>query len=363
MKTSFNILIVDDSRIDQLIIKDNLSDFNTVSAYDGIEAFELLDSGLVFDIMILDLNMPRMNGFEVLEKLKDDYTDMEMAVIILTNYEEIDNEIRGLDLGAVDFVRKPLNAESLLKRIEVHLNLIHARKEVKEYNLALEEKVRIRTEELEISRDVTVKALVGLLEVRDIESSNHTKRTQLMMRLFAEHLSSKEQYKEQFTLKFIEALYKTAPLHDIGKVGIKDAILLKPGKLDPEEFEIMKSHVQFGVDALTKEYGYKKMDDFLKTAVRLIGAHHEKYNGKGYPNKITGKDIPIEGRLMAIIDVYDALTSKRVYKAAFPHEEAITILLNEKGQHFDPDLVEAFMEIEKDILEISKRYQQEIPDE
>jgi putative two-component system response regulator len=359
MTKQFRLLIVDDSKVDQMIIKDILSTYETISAYDGIEALELLSKDSLIDMIILDLNMPRMDGFQVLEAIQREYAEREFSVIILTNYEEIENEIKGLDLGAVDYVRKPLNSESLLKRIQVHLNLIHAKQEIHQQNLILEERVRVRTEQLERSRDVTANALIGLLEVRDIESSNHTKRTMLMMRLFTEHLAKKEEYKTRLTKSYIEALYKTAPLHDIGKVGIKDDILLKPGKLTVEEFEIMKNHVNYGVNALKNELSYAQMDEFLTTAVKIIAAHHEKYDGSGYPNGLSGKAIPLEGRLMAIIDVYDAITSKRVYKSAQSHEEAIELMLMEKNKHFDPELVDAFIEIKKDIFEISMRYKQE----
>lgn len=352
------ILIVDDSRVDQLIIKDILKDYETLSAYDGVDALDQLKQNPDIEMMILDLNMPRMNGFEVLEALQSGREAQEISIIILTNYEEIESEIKGLELGAVDYVRKPLNAESLIKRIEVHLNLIHARQEIQEQNMILEERVQQRTEELENSRDVTINALIGLLEVRDIESSNHTKRTQLMMRLFADSLSKTEKYKDILTTHYIHLLTKTAPLHDIGKVGIKDEILLKPGKLTAEEYEIMKLHVKFGVDALTKQSGYQQMDEFLQTAVRIIGGHHEKFDGSGYPNSLSGELIPLEGRLMALIDVYDALTSKRIYKRAYSHEEAITLIVSEKGHHFDPELVDAFVGIEADIKEVASRYKQ-----
>jgi len=358
MNSQSRILIVDDSKIDQMIIKDILNGYDQVSAYDGEEALKMLSEGLDIDMMILDLNMPKIDGFEVLKALRNDFSHLEFSTIILTNYEEIENEIKGLELGAVDYVRKPLNSDSLLKRIEVHLSLINAKKEIKKYSLELERKVKLRTEQLVSTRDITINAAIGLLEVRDIESSNHSIRTKLMMRVFAEHLSTKEKYAQTFKPSYIEILYKTAPLHDIGKVGVKDEILLKPGKLTTEEFEIMKDHVKFGVNALTKEYTHYKQDEFIDSAVNLIGGHHEKFDGAGYPKGLKGNDIPIEGRLMAIIDVYDAITSKRVYKDAFSHQYAIDVLMKEKGAHFDPYLVDAFIEIEKDIMEISLRYSQ-----
>ena len=178
------------------------------------------------------------------------------------------------------------------------------------------------------------------------------------MRIFAEHLSYKPMFSKVFCEPYIEALYKTAPLHDIGKVGIRGEILLKPGKLSVCEFEIMKEHVKYGVNALTQEYSMYQLDEFVDTAVKLISAHHEKFDGSGYPNGLKGLAIPIEGRLMAIIDVYDAITSKRVYKEAFTHQYALKVLTQEKGAHFDPELIDAFLEIEKDILEVAIRFSQ-----
>lgn len=349
------IMIVDDSKVDQMIIQNILSEYDTIIANDGIEAMQLLEKTDT-DIMILDLNMPRMNGFEVLEEIKVKWPESDMPILILTNLEEIESEIRGLDLGAVDYIRKPLNAASLLKRLEVHLNLLHAKQKIKKHNQNLAFQVAERTSELEHTRDITINALVGLLEVRDIESSNHTRRTTHMMKALCEHLCKKAEYKDILDCDKIEALYKTAPLHDIGKVGVPDNILLKPGKLTDNEYEIMKGHVGFGVDAIQSEYRDTKTDLFMHTALNIIAAHHEKYDGSGYPNGLKGEDIPLEGRLMAIIDVYDALASKRVYKDAFTHEYSLNVIKEDSGKHFDPNLVQAFTEIHDTIIEISNQY-------
>jgi len=351
------ILVVDDSKVDQLIIQNILKGFDFITAYDGFEALKALEEEPDIDIVILDLNMPNMNGFEVLKHVRKDFSHLDISILILTNYEEVANEIKGLELGAVDYIRKPLNSESLLKRIEVHLNLLIAKKEIKLHNNHLEELVRQRTKQLLQTRDVTINALVGLLEVRDVESSNHTRRTLLMMKKLCEHLSEKPAYKHILTEEKIELMYKTAPLHDIGKVGIPDKILLKPGKLTVEEYSQMKEHVRFGVDAIKSEFGEEEMDVFMLTATQLIGTHHEKFDGTGYPNGLKGEDIPLEGRLMAIIDVYDALTSERVYKEAFTQSDSMMIMKEESGKHFDPSLVAAFIEIEEAIREISIKYQ------
>jgi len=355
MMDNGKILVVDDSKVDQLIIKNILNGFSIITADNGLEALNILKTQSDIGIMILDLNMPVMNGFEVLEHVRDELSDIDLSILILTNYEEVENEIRGLELGAVDYIRKPLNAESLLKRIEVHLNLLIAKKEIKLHNEQLEEQVKDRTRQLLLTRDVTINALVGLLEVRDIESSNHTRRTRLMMKALCEHLSTKAEFKKYLS-DSVESISKSAPLHDIGKVGIPDKILLKPGKLTDEEYSQMKKHVNYGVEAITSEFESENIDGFLSTAIKLIGAHHEKYDGTGYPNGLKGDEIPLEGRMMAVIDVYDALSSKRVYKEAYEHNFSLNIIMEEKGKHFDPKIVDAFLEIKEQIEEIAIKY-------
>lgn len=351
------ILIVDDSTTDRIIISNILNDYDLISAKDGVEAMELIRQDPNIDLVILDLNMPRMNGFEVLELLNSDFRYKNLVTLILTNYDETENEIKGLDLGAVDYIRKPLNMESLKKRIEVHLNLMRAKKSIEQYNLILEETVTERTKELVVTRDVTIHALIGLLEVRDIESSNHTMRTQWMIRAIAEHLRGNTRYSNLLTDEYIDVLFKTAPLHDIGKVGIPDSILLKPGKLTTEEFEIMKKHTLYGVEALSHDLNKgDTVPFFVQMAMEIAGTHHEKFNGSGYPYGLKGQDIPLAGRLMAIVDVYDALTSKRVYKPAFEHQYALDMIQKDSGTHFDPEIVDALMAIEDVIHNISLKY-------
>jgi putative two-component system response regulator len=352
------ILVVDDSKTDMIIIKSILNDYNLLFANDGIEALEIIEKDSNIDIMILDLNMPRMNGFEVLKAMNSKPEYKKIVTLILTNYDEAENEIKGLDLGAVDYIRKPLNLESLRKRIEIHINLKNSNKSLEENNMILEKTVYERTKELVLIRDITINALIGLLEVRDIESSNHTKRTQWIMEALCEHLSTKEQYSTILSPTYIKELFNTAPLHDIGKVGIPDCILLKPGKLTDEEFEIMKKHTTYGVNALKYEIDEDNTVSFIKTAIEIIAGHHEKYDGSGYPKGLKGEEIPLPGRLMAIVDVYDALISKRVYKPAFTHEEALSFIKLQKRKHFDPTIVDSFLDIEKQIKEITDKYTQ-----
>lgn len=353
------ILVVDDSETDRLIIKKILNDYELKEACDGLEAITILQNNSDFDLIILDLNMPKMNGFQVLESLKSNPCWTKSSIIILTNYDESENEIKGLELGAVDYIRKPLNLQSLRKRIDIHVNLRNTQKRIENYNQILEETVKERTQELIITRDLTIYALIGLLEIRDVESSNHTIRTQYMVKEISEYLRTKEEYKDILTEDYIMELYKTAPLHDIGKVGIPDNILLKPGKLNFEEFEIMKKHTTFGVEALSYNLKNVQTPSFIKTAIEIAGTHHEKFDGSGYPMGLKGKDIPLAGRIMAITDVYDALTSKRVYKPAYEHEYAIELIKSESGKQFDPEIVEAFMEIQDKIFEIANKFRPE----
>ncbi len=353
------ILIADDSQTDVAIIGSILSDYELFFAYDGVEALEQLAKYPNIDILILDINMPRMNGFEVLEQLKNYPEYKNLAVLILTNFDEIDNEMRGLDLGAVDYIRKPLNIRSLRKRVELQIKLKNARDALEQQNLILEKRVQERTRESVLTRDVTIHALVSLLEVRNIESSNHTKRTQMMMRALCSHLRTKPMYAGILTETYSAELFDTTPLHDIGKVGIPDHILLKPGRLSTEEFEIMKKHTTYGVESLRCMGPESDSLSFIRTAAEIAGAHHEKFDGTGYPAGLSGKDIPLAGRLMAIIDVYDALVNKRVYKPAFTHEAAIEMMANERETHFDPELLDAFFEIGEDVRSIADSFAQQ----
>ncbi len=352
------ILAVDDSITDIAIIKGILHDYNVISAMNGVEAMDILEKDPAIDIMLLDLNMPGMSGFDVLEAIKKKSFKRGITTLILTNSDEIESEIKGLEMGALDYIRKPLNFLSLRKRIEVHINLRNARTELENNNAKLEKTVEERTKELILTRDITIHALTGLLETRNIESSNHTKRTQWMMKDLCEYLQTKEKYQSILTDSYIGELFSTAPLHDIGKVGIPDSILLKPGKLTYDEFEIMKKHAIYGVNALRYEFGINDMPSFVETAIEIIQTHHEKFDGSGYPNGLEGEAIPLCGRLMAIIDVYDALVSKRVYKEALDHDEALRIIVGDRNKHFDPDIVDAFIDIESTIKEIGSKFLQ-----
>ncbi|MDY9920471.1 MAG: response regulator [Synergistota bacterium] len=356
MKT--RILIVDNSAIDRKIISKMMVDFDVITAVNGIDGLRIIDENPDIELVILDLFMPMMNGFQLLGILKSDEKYSKIRVIILTNAEEIEYEIKGLKLGAVDYIRKPVNFESLLSRIDIQVKLKEACQLVAMHTEHLDQIVAERTKEAEAARDITILALVGLLEIRDIESFQHTTRTQMIMRVLCESLRTNDKYKDVLTDSYIFELIRTSPLHDIGKVGIPDNILFKPGKLSAEEFEIMKKHVGFGSDSLKKEQSCKDEDlpYFIKVAIEIIDGHHEKYDGTGYPRGLSGEDIPLPGRLMAIVDVYDALMTKRIYKEAWPFPEVTDCIRQERGKHFDPDIVDAFMAKLEEIHGISIQY-------
>ena len=353
------ILVVDDSSTDLLIIQNMLRDFTVKMARNGQEALDAIEADPDIHLVILDLNMPVMDGFQVLEIIQSTPKYHHIRVIILTNMDEIENEIRGLSLGAVDFIRKPINLSSLKIRIDVHRKLLELQQEIEHANVILDMRVAKATEELVVTRDITIHALVGLIEARNFESYNHIMRTQQMMACLCSHLAKKTKFENILTPEYIQLLVNTSPLHDIGKVAIPDSILLKPGKLTNEEFDIMKKHVEYGVFALKKELNMNaEIPTFIQTALEIVGYHHEKYDGSGYPNHLVGENIPLAGRLMAIIDVFDALINERVYKKAYSLEASMNIIKEGIGKHFDPEIATGFLEIIDDIYTINNRYTQ-----
>ncbi|MDD3099196.1 MAG: response regulator [Bacilli bacterium] len=353
------ILLVDDSSTDLLIIKNMLSDFEVLTARNGVEALKQIELNPDIRLVVLDLNMPIMDGFELLQIFKSDKKYQQIRVIILTNLDEVENEIRGLELGAVDYIRKPVNIRALKIRINIHRKLLALQNELEESNSILDARVAKATEELVLTRDITIHALVGLIEARNFESYNHIMRTSMMMKALCTHLRKNPKFANILTREYILELTRTSPLHDIGKVAIPDHILLKPGKLTSEEFEIMKRHVEYGVLALKKEIGdVDEAPSFIRTALDIVGYHHEKFDGSGYPNKLKGEQIPLPGRLMAIIDVFDALINERVYKKAFSLEQSLAIIKEGIGTHFDPDIGHAFLQVIDKMTAINDKYTQ-----
>lgn len=355
------ILVVDDSSDNIILMSRLLKDhYRTKIATNGEKALKIALSDDPPDLILLDVMMPGMDGYEVCQELKKNPKTAKIPVIFLTAKTDIEDEKRGFEVGAVDYITKPVSAPLVLARIKTHLLLKDSRDFLIDKNKFLEHEIYRRTQEIVAIQDVTIIAMGSLAETRDSETGNHIRRTQNYVKMLAMKLKNNPRFKHILTDENIELLYKSAPLHDIGKVGVPDHILLKPGKLTPKEFEIMEKHTVFGRDAiLAAERRLESPTSFLTFAREIAYSHQEKWDGSGYPEGLTGDDIPISARLMAVADVYDALITRRIYKPAFAHEESVDIIKNGYAAHFDPDIVDAFIEIEKDLYEVAKKFKKE----
>jgi len=343
------ILIVDDTEENIDVLVAALEDHYSLSvAMDGKSALDVLQEDIP-DLILLDIMMPEMNGYEVCQAIKANEETKDILIIFLTALNLDENEAKGLKMGAVDYITKPFNPEIVRARVRNHLLL-------KMHQDHLEMLVRKRTEELERTQDVIISSLGMLAEYRDPETGGHIKRTRNYIRILAEHLQSNSKYGDFLKNEVVELLFKSAPLHDVGKVGIQDSILLKPGKLTEDEFTEMKKHTTYGKEVLAAAHKELGGDGFLKFAEEIAYTHQEKWDGSGYPRGLKGEEIPFTGRLMAVADVYDALISKRPYKPSFPHEKAKRIILEGKGTHFDPVIVDAFMELEDEFRQIAYKF-------
>lgn len=346
----YRALIVDDVRSNILTLNEVLKEKYIVQvALDGPHALEIANKEPRPDIILLDVIMPGMDGYEVCRQLKRESQTSDIPVIFVTSMNEIEDETYGLQLGASDYLRKPITPETCRVRIGNQLRLIRNRELLKNKKKLMEKLISDRTQELSQTQDVTIQCIASLAETRDNETGNHILRTKGYVNILARQLALTPQFRKQLTEQYIENLCKSAPLHDIGKVGIPDRILLKPGKLTDNEFEIMKQHTIYGGEALEKAEKKLGSDSFLNIAKEIAYSHHERWDGKGYPNALSGDNIPLCGRIMAIADVYDALISKRCYKPSFSHEKSVDIIRQGKGTQFDPFLVDAFNNVAEEM--------------
>jgi putative two-component system response regulator len=352
------VLVVDDTPDNISLMSALLKDvYRTKIATNGPKALDIAGADNPPDLILLDIMMPEMDGYEVCRRLKADTKTRDIPVIFLTAKAQVEDERQGLELGAVDYITKPISPPIVLARIRTHLMLKEARDFLADQNAVLEQRVAERTRQLAVVQDVTILAMASLAETRDNETGNHIRRTQNYVKCVALKLKDHPRFSDVLTDENVELLYKSAPLHDIGKVGIPDRILLKPGRLTDEEFETMKLHTTYGRDAIAAaEDKLDVPDSFLGFAREIAYSHQEKWDGTGYPRGLSGDDIPVSARLMAVADVYDALISKRVYKPPFTHQEAVRIITEGSGTHFDPDVVDAFLEIAGEFSEIAKRF-------
>jgi len=307
------------------------------------------------DVILLDVMMPEMDGHEVCRILKSDPATRDIPVIFVTGKTDAEEEVEGLSLGAVDYIHKPFHPVVVKARLKNQLAIKDAQDFLRQENEILDGRVAERTRQIAAIQDATLVAMGTLAEIRDPETGNHIYRTQKYVARLCELLADHPRFRAQLTPEMVQIIVKTTPLHDIGKVGIPDHVLLKPGPLDAVEFATMKTHTLLGRGALRlaqKDAGFPL--EFLKTAEEIAYSHHEKWDGTGYPEGMKGEAIPLSARLMALADVYDALVSKRVYKEGLSHQEAVEIIAKGSGSHFDPDLVEAFLLHHQDFDEIAR---------
>ena len=353
-----SVLVVDDSPDNLTLMSQLLKDTYQVKvANSGERALKIARAERPPDLILLDIMMPVMSGYEVCQELKSDPATADIPVIFLTAMTAAEDEKKGFDLGAVDYITKPISPPIVMARVKAHLHIKATADFLKDKAAFLESEVAKRTREIVAVQDVTTQALASLAETRDNETGNHIRRTQFYVRALAQKLSQDPRFAAELTPHQIEVIFKSAPLHDIGKVGIPDRILLKPGRLDPDEYEIMKMRAVLGKDAIAHAEQQLGTDvEFLSCAKEIAWAHHERWDGKGYPRGLQANDIPLSARLMSVADVYDALISKRVYKEGMPHEKAMAIILEGRGTQFDPDAVDTFAEIAAEFQAIAARF-------
>lgn len=351
------ILVVDDTP-ENIDVLDGIlrSDYKIKAALNGEKAIKIATGRNSPDLILLDIMMPGMDGYEVCRMLKARADTRKIPVIFVTAKGEVVDESRGFDVGCVDYITKPVSAPVVKARIKTHLALY-------DQNRLLEQKVKERTLELLHTQDVTMFGMALLAEYRDNETGGHIMRTKRYVRFLAVKLALIPKYSERLDEEMIDLLFKSVPLHDIGKVGVPDRILLKAGPLSDEEFAIMKKHPVYGGDALARaEQALQsgESSSFLKLGKEIAYTHHEKWDGSGYPYGLKGEDIPMGGRLMALCDVYDALISKRIYKPPLSHAEAVKIITVGDGRvkpdHFDPDILQVFRDNHDEFRKIALEY-------
>ncbi len=360
-QTSSTILIVDDAPENLAVLSELLQPTYLVrAANSGERALRIANSEPRPDLILLDVMMPDMDGYQVFDRLRDDPATSNIPIIFVTSMDSAEAEMRGLKAGAVDYITKPVVPPIVLARVKTQLELKQARDWLKDQNAFLEAEVSRRMAENELSQEVGIRALAHLAEIRDTETGNHILRTQGYVHELASLIRHHPRFASALSDRQIKLLTRSAPLHDIGKVGIPDSILLKPGALTPAEWEVMKTHAVLGSAAIElAERDAATPVAFLALAKEIAHWHHEKWDGSGYPDGLAGDAIPLSARVMALADVFDALISFRVYKAPMSFDEARDIIAAGRGQHFDPDIADAFLAGYDRFREIALRYRDE----
>ncbi len=343
------VILDDNKKIQIMVIDDNVTNLNIArTALEGHYDVLLIPSGekalklferITPNLILLDVDMPGMNGFDVIKQIKQSSLPVRnVPIIFVTAKDDSGSELDGLNLGAVDYITKPFSLPLLLKRVELHLQL-------QRYSQHLENMVEEKTRVISELQYSIVHVLSDMVERRDGSTGGHLIRTQNYLKVLLDEVKRQKLYEDELRGLDMELLIHASQLHDVGKMSIPDRILLKPGKLTEEEFKIMKTHTTLGANAIRYAMSSFQEKKFLEIAASFAGFHHERWDGTGYPDGLSGQNIPIEGRLMAIVDVYDALISERPYKRSFSHEEAKDIITSGRGTHFDPLLVDVFTKV------------------
>ena len=339
------VFLVDDNTTNLTAGKAALAERYKVLTLDsGERLLKILEKNIP-DLILLDIEMPEINGYETIKAIKNKRETEHIPVIFLTAKSDVDNELEGLSLGAIDYITKPFSPSLLLKRIEVHLLVETQKRELRNYNHHLQEMVESKTKSVVKLQDAILKTMIEFVERRDYVTGGHIERTTHYLNTLLNAMRKYGLQKEKISSWNLNLILQSARLHDVGKIAIKDSILQKSGNLTPMEFEEMKKHTIVGEEIIEEIKRNSEEQAFLEHAGIFAATHHEKWDGNGYPRGLRGEEIPLQGRLLAIADVYDALVSERPYKKAFSHEKAVEIISKGKGTHFDPQLIELFLNV------------------
>ncbi len=354
-KTNGNakIIVVDDTPANLELLSEMLKTrgYSVTAVNSGKLALQAVKNEIP-DLIILDINMPEMNGYDVCKVMKSDNDLCDVPVIFISGLSETSEKLEAFSSGGVDYITKPFHIDEVYARVATHLKLYRLQLEIEKYNEKLEKVVQEQVKEIFESQMATIFAIAKLAESRDNDIGRHLERSQLICRAIAFKLSMQKEYSNLITRNYVDNIYYACPLHDIGKVAIPDRILLKPGKLTPEEFEIMKTHAVLGAETLSEVLDNYPNNHFIKMGIAIARHHHERWDGKGYPDGLAKDNIPLSARIMSIVDVYEAIRSKRCYKPALPHKETCEIVIRGSGTQFDPNITAAFLATNEEINRI-----------
>ncbi len=348
-----DILVVDDTPANLQLLTNMMKErgYKTRPVPSGMLALQAALSNPP-DLILLDVIMPEMNGFEVCQSLKADEKLKDIPVIFISALNEVLDKVKAFSVGGVDYITKPFQFDEVQARVDTHLKLRHLQKELEKHNQQLGKLVQAQVKKISDTQMALIFALAKLAESRDDDSGMHLERVQAFCKRLAQGLAQRSRFGRQVDEKFIENVFHASPLHDIGKVAIPDRIILKPGKLTAEEFEVMKTHAKLGAEKLEAVQRKFPGNAMLDMGIAIARFHHEKWSGEGYPQGLAGEAIPLSARIMAVVDVYETLRAKRCYKPAFSHEESAEIIIKSSGTHFDPEIVKVFVDLKEEFRAI-----------